>query len=125
MRNKWMLLPAVVCMLLVDSCTDAGLCEDATHAVHEGNVRMNYVWPEGTTPPDSMTIMAVRVVNHRKFGMIVSTENLRGHYFYNAPSNVTELQSYKTIKLSKLYCPAREAASYETPSIKSPSPHKT
>lgn len=90
MRNKWMLLPAVVCMLLVDSCTDAGLCEDATHAVHEGNVRMNYVWPEGTTPPDSMTIMAVRVVNHRKFGMIVSTENLRGHYFYNAPANVTE-----------------------------------
>ena len=90
MRNKWILLSAVVCLMLVCSCTEASLCEDGAHAAHQSNVRVNYVWPDGTTPPDSMTIMAVRVVNHRKFGMIVSTENLRGHYFYNAPSNVTE-----------------------------------
>ena len=37
----------------------------------------------------------------------------------------TILKAYNTINLFNLRCPARDAASYDIPSIKSPSPHKT
>ena len=45
--------------------------------------------------------------------------------FESFPSNVTALESYKTIKLLSSKLPAIEAASFVIPSIKSPSPHNT
>ena len=84
-----LLLPLVSSLVLLGSCTDPGL-EMETPMSHMSNVRFGYDWSAAgeSTVPDSMLIMAVRVINHYKRGMMMSTENLRGHYIYNAPENI-------------------------------------
>lgn len=81
-------LPLLLLLCMLSSCTEAELCD--SHDGHNGNISFDYDWAvaDGVTLPDSMAVMAVRVINHYKCGMVVSTENLRGHYFYNAPDNV-------------------------------------
>lgn len=87
--RQWPLFVLAMVLWLLGSCTEADLELDSPYS-HIGNVRFSYDW-SGTDAkhiPDSMVVMAVRVVNHYKRGMVVSTENLRGHYFYNAPENI-------------------------------------
>ena len=83
-----MIWPLFFVLDMMSACTEAELCD--AHDGHNGNIRFDYDWSvaDGATLPDSMAVMAVRVINHYKRGMMVSTENLRGHYFYNAPDNV-------------------------------------
>ena len=87
-RRWWIILPLFAVLCMTSACTEAVLCEDGAHNGHNADVRMGFVWPNDTVPPDSMFIMAVRIINHRKVGMVVATDNLRGHYVYNAPSDV-------------------------------------
>jgi hypothetical protein len=84
----WMIWPLFFVLYMMSACTEAELCD--AHDGHNGNIRFDYDWSvaDGATLPDSMAVMAVRVINHYKRGMMVSTENLRGHYFYNAPDDV-------------------------------------
>ena len=86
---RHILLLLASCPLILTSCTDPGL-EMETPMSHIGNVRFGYDWSAAgeAAVPDSMIVMAVRVINHYKRGMMMSTENLRGHYVYNAPDNV-------------------------------------
>ena len=72
------------------SCTDPGLCYESEHPHLGQGVYINYEWQEGEKPAyiDSMSVLAVRLINHRKYGMVVSVDSLRGHFFYNAPPKV-------------------------------------
>lgn len=87
------LRPSLVlfCILCVVSCTDPGLCYEPNHphTSHEG-ISVNYEWPDGEKPAyiDSMSVLAVRIINHRKYGMVWSVDSLRGRFFFNAPPKV-------------------------------------
>lgn len=78
-------------LLALCSCTDPGLCYEPNHP-HTSNVgiSVNYEWPDGEKPAyiDSMSVLAVRIINHRKYGMVWSVDSLRGRYFFNAPPKV-------------------------------------
>ena len=84
-----LLMPLTTYLFILSGCTDPGL-EIETPNSHISNVRFGYDWSAASNAaiPDSMLVMAVRVINHYKRGMMMSTENLRGHYFYNAPDNI-------------------------------------
>ena len=77
-------------LILILSCTDPGLCYEANHPHTNAGVYIAYEWPDAQRPAsvDSMQVLAVRAINHRKYGIIISVDSLRGHYFYNAPEHV-------------------------------------
>ena len=84
---------AVLALLFV-ACTDPGLCHEDTHP-HAGGVYFNYDWSGMENGDlyansiDSMQVLAVRVINHNKYGMVVGTRSPGlGHYFYNTPEEV-------------------------------------
>ena len=90
MSLKHMLLSLIcaVCVICATpSCTDPGLCYEPDHPHTGKGVYINYEWQEGEKPAyiDSMSVLAVRLINHRKYGMVVSVDSLRGRFFYNAP----------------------------------------
>lgn len=76
------------------SCTDPGLCYEPDHP-HSGGVYFSYEWPEGfqldTLNRDSMQVIAIRLINHNKYGMVVqSLSPNHGRYFYNPPGHVEQ-----------------------------------
>lgn len=81
---------AIAALLLLSACTDPGLCYEADHPHSGKGVYINYEWQDGEKPAyiDSMSVLAVRLINHRKYGMVVSVDSLRGRFFYNAPPKV-------------------------------------
>lgn len=84
---------AALVALLV-ACTDPGLCYEPDHP-HSGGVYISYEWPEGfqldSLNRDSMQVLAVRLINHSKHGMVVqSLRPNHGRYFYNPPSYVEQ-----------------------------------
>lgn len=84
---------AVLALLFV-ACTDPGLCHEAEHP-HSGGVYISYEWPEGfqldSLTHDSMQVVAVRLINHSKHGMVVqSLSPNHGRYFYNPPGYVEQ-----------------------------------
>ena len=89
MKHGCRQLAACCLLLLLWACTEQELYKPVADP-HSGEVHFGYDWTAMADfpRPDSMAVMAVRVINHYKRGMIMSTENLRGHYFYNAPDNV-------------------------------------
>lgn len=97
MSLKHMLL-SLICAICVicatPSCTDPGLCYEPDHP-HSGGVYISYEWPEGfqldSLNRDSMQVVAVRLINHSKYGMVVqSLRPNHGRYFYNAPGYVEQ-----------------------------------
>lgn len=86
------LLPLLLAVLAVaGSCTDPGLCYEDSHPHSTGEgITVRYEWTEGAKPSyiDSMSVLAVRIINHRKYGMVWSVDSLRGRYFFNAPPTV-------------------------------------
>lgn len=83
---------ALTALLL--SCTDPGLCYEPEHP-HSGGVYISYEWPEGyqfdSLKGDSMQVLAVRLINHNKYGMVVqSLSPNHGRYFYNPPGHVEQ-----------------------------------
>lgn len=84
---------AVIALLFV-ACTDPGLCYEPDHP-HSGGVYISYEWPEGfqldSLTHDSMQVVAVRLINHSKHGMVVqSLSPNHGRYFYNPPGYVEQ-----------------------------------
>lgn len=91
MKNSILCLILLLCTsLCYIACTDAGLHEDhfLEGGGHNGKIQWAYQFPADTAPPSYMAVMAVRVINHWKCGMVVSTDNLRGYYFYNEPDYI-------------------------------------
>ncbi len=81
-------------LLLPVACTDPGLCYEDAHP-HEAGVFINYNFPESyqldPQNSDSMQVLAVRIINHQKRGMLVQAlQPNHGRYFYNAPEDVEE-----------------------------------
>lgn len=79
---------------------DVDLCDSSVHP-HEGRVRYRYDWGDyrnqymangvpGKLLPDSMYIMATRVVNHYKTAMVVGSNSTgggnRGYFVFNPPA---------------------------------------
>ena len=91
MKNSILCLILLLCTsLCYIACTDAGLHEDhfLEGGGHNGKIQWAYQFPADTAPPSYMAVMAVRVINHWKCGMVVSTDNLRGYYFHNEPDYI-------------------------------------
>ena len=91
MRNSFFTLIVLLFVgMCYSACTDAGLHEDhyLEGGGHNGKIQWGYQFPTDTAPPSYMAVMAVRVINHWKCGMVVSTENLRGYYFHNEPAYI-------------------------------------
>lgn len=61
------------------SCSEVDLCQETEHP-HMGNVTYDFNWGSNTRRPDSMGVVAYRVVNTWKRMMTVSTDTKRGHY---------------------------------------------
>ncbi len=86
-KKRWHLLAWLLgslVVLVLPGCTETDTYEGHEDLVH-GHVQMYNQWSTSSDRPDSMMIMAVRIINYWKCGMMISTENLRGHYFYNYP----------------------------------------
>lgn len=94
---KHMLVASLIMSLYVfTACSvDADLCDSGVHP-HEGKVSFSYDWGDYTEMypiekiPDSMYIIATRVVNHYKTAMVVGsnrTEDIgnSGYFVYNPP----------------------------------------
>ena len=82
----------IAAVLLLASC-DSGveLCEDKYHP-HSTAVKFDYDWGDidGENRPDSMFVVANRVINHWKCAMIIGMADLKGRYVHNAPSDMDE-----------------------------------
>lgn len=89
MLNRYVctLTCCLVLLWVFTGCTENDLVTDTPKG---GEVRFTYDWGSYGNLPDSMAIMAVRVVNHYKRGMMMQTtgDPLLGHYFYNPPEKV-------------------------------------
>ncbi len=75
---------AVVLLLAVQGCTEVELCYEGEHP-HRTGVVYDYEWEQDIRRPDTMAIVAIRVVNLWKCGMNIMTDDNRGFYFYNEP----------------------------------------
>lgn len=74
-------------LLIVWGCqTDVELCNEIVHP-HRANLAYSFNWgsKKGDLIPDSMTVVASRVVNMWKSGMSVNSINGGGTYLFNAP----------------------------------------
>lgn len=71
----------VLCAVSFFSCVKVDLCTEEEHP-HTGNVLITYHWPEGATSiPDSMLVLANRIINTRRVGYVTGKENsLGGRY---------------------------------------------
>lgn len=78
MRNRfsmWLLLT----LLLVTACSEVDLCTNATHP-HSATVSFDFVWDDSNHRPDTMAIVAYRVVNNWKRMFSVNAETKKGFY---------------------------------------------
>ena len=79
----------LIMFFLVTGCTEVEMINETPQG---GNVQFSYDWSGVSVAnmPDSMAIIAVRVVNHYKCGMMQKTTGspLLGHYFYNPPEHI-------------------------------------
>ena len=74
-------LTVMMVMFLLSACTEVDTCYEADHP-HRTSVKFDFDW-SGTysnTKPDSMFVLANRVINHWKCALAVSTTTLKGQY---------------------------------------------
>ena len=84
--NRIQLLLSVVILLLIPSCTEVDVCTDEQHP-HFSTVSYTFDWNDYVgQQPDSLYIIAYRVINMWKTSMIVDCQTQTGIYHYNAPS---------------------------------------
>ncbi|MBP3789957.1 MAG: hypothetical protein J6I52_10115 [Prevotella sp.] len=82
MRN----IGCLAALLMVCACQiDVDLCNEAEHP-HGARLIYSFDWDKSNAfVPDSMTVLANRVVNMWKSGMSVNSSNGGGTYLFNAP----------------------------------------
>ena len=71
----------MLCVVSLFSCVKVDLCAEAEHP-HTGNIKIVYHWPEdGNEHPDSMLVLANRIINTRRVGYITGKEtSIGGRY---------------------------------------------
>ena len=71
----------MLCAVSLFSCVKVDLCAEAEHP-HTGNIKIVYHWPEdGNEHPDSMLVLANRIINTRRVGYITGKEtSIGGRY---------------------------------------------
>lgn len=91
MNNKHIISSISLCLLLamvmLTACnTDVELCYADEHP-HRTAVKYEYNWSGKSNDviPDSMYVIAYRVVNQWKASMVVNSKDYRGHFVYNGP----------------------------------------
>lgn len=99
-RPAWLLAACLLSISMFTACSiDADLCDAVEHP-HVGKVSYAFNWGDyaeeysakGKSLPDSMYIIATRVVNHWKTAMVVSSavdKPNRGYFVFNAPEYET------------------------------------
>ncbi|NPD92508.1 hypothetical protein [Xylanibacter muris] len=84
------IVAALHAAMLLASC-DSGieLCRDVQHP-HYTAVKFDYEWGniDAEDRPDSMFVVANRIINHWKCVMALSTTDLKGNYLHNAPDDL-------------------------------------
>lgn len=90
-KNSTRLLLLAALATLWHACTEIELCEEPEHPVR-GHVMFSYQWaPEDIRRPDSMVLIATRIMNQWKCGIIIDSDASsgdtlhKGRYIYNAP----------------------------------------
>lgn len=108
-RNMLFILLMLSALLLASCSTDVDLCYEENHP-HNALVKYEYDWSryEESDIPDSMYVIAYRVVNRRRSLAAVSANDFAGHYVYNGSSPDDRLElfpvptgSYKFITFNK------------------------
>lgn len=61
------------------ACTEAELCTDTEHP-HRTEIKLEYRWENNASKPDSMYVIANRVINLWKSSMIANADDGRGRY---------------------------------------------
>lgn len=81
-KNIIHLLAATFCTLcILASCNPyIDLCYETEHP-HHTEIQFQYIWNDTVTRPDSMYILAERIINSWKCGLKVSSINGTGHFF--------------------------------------------
>ena len=82
MKKYRILLAALMVLPMLWACTDVDLCNEGEHP-HRGSVYYQYQNPKML--PDSMMVLANRVINLWKGTMKVKTTTGKGYYVANAP----------------------------------------
>ena len=89
----YLVFAIVLTISTISSCTDSDLCYDIEHP-HTGNVKFAFNWSKEYAAheghPDSMLIIADRVINAWKCAVEVHSEDGSGIYIYNAPVSEKE-----------------------------------
>lgn len=92
-RYRYLLLLPVV--LLLTHCTRAELCEDTEHP-HRASVKFAFNWSNATSDtyvhsvPDTMNILAKRIIGTWKCMLQVDAIKAEGYYLWNAPEGMTD-----------------------------------
>lgn len=86
-KNRWLILLMMALLLCPTSCVEVELCEEAEHP-HRAHVVFDYQWESDDTPPDSMFIAAVRILNLWKCGIVYNAVTDSGRYYFNAPEAI-------------------------------------
>jgi len=94
--NKLYLLPYTVALLLVVACTEVELFDDPNYD-KRADVQFSYDWTTNApqdvynhTVPDSMFILAKRIVGAWKCAIKINSYDGMGYYLWNAPSKEVE-----------------------------------
>lgn len=76
--------------IILCSCNpDVELCREEVHP-HLGGISYQYNWTNAVHTPDSMYVIANRVINLWKSSMVVNAHNGTGRYMYNAPTETSD-----------------------------------
>lgn len=82
------LVALVMTVAILSACTDVETCNEQDHP-HRTSVKFDFDWTASNTDvrPDSMYVVANRVINNWKCAVAVSTTTLKGQYLFNAPED--------------------------------------
>src|SRR5574344_2102636 len=86
MKHAHIFIALLTSIIMLVSCNpDVELCREDTHP-HLGSITYQYDWTNASHTPDSMYIIANRVINLWKCSMVVNSGNGIGRYLFNAPA---------------------------------------
>ncbi len=103
--RKLLALSALIPVLTLTSVscgTETELCDAPEHP-HRVDLAVQFDWEEGMNKPDTMFVLANRVINSWKCGFALSTETGDGKYFFNAPWEDARPDSFMTRVLKGHY----------------------
>jgi len=91
MKEHLLHLMLLLCLIFVSACTEVELCDEVEHP-HRTGVKFNYDWSNTRNgkfaheEPDSMYIIAKRIVGSWKCEVKVNSQDGSGWYVWNAPN---------------------------------------